>query len=367
MALILAVLMAAVLFYAQWKYFKSHWQHKLSVQVQFCQRAANAGERCQLREVIYNAKRMPLPALQMKFQTSATFHFDEEENASVSDHYYRTDLFAVKGNQKVTRILEFTPSQRGYYQIRALDVLARDFFLTSHYSSRRENETGLYVYPYKRDVRRLDLLYRQMMGQMLARKRMEEDPFAFRGIREYYPTDSMRHINWKSSAQNGKLLVNIYESSFSREVCILLDGHTRSVMDKRYMQEYGISIASSVAGKFLGMGVPVSLKTDTRDILSGELVCTEKGSNRYHLDSIDRSLARIDLEAGMEPFAELVRETISEKGNNPSYLLITSSYSQDLEEQICIQRRIGAELYLILPCREGDVPPEIDGVFCWET
>ena len=42
--------------------------------------------------VIENNKPLPLPILNVKFATSRSFIFAEEENANVSDRYYRNDI-----------------------------------------------------------------------------------------------------------------------------------------------------------------------------------------------------------------------------------------------------------------------------------
>ena len=103
--------------YGENRYFQEHWKKGLSVSLHSCQKGVNAGERCLLEETICNEKRMPLPSLQVKFKTSAAFFFEQDGNASVTDYYYRTDLFAAGGRRRITRTLEFIPSRRGFYEL----------------------------------------------------------------------------------------------------------------------------------------------------------------------------------------------------------------------------------------------------------
>ncbi len=367
MGLIVALLLACLLYFLQQFYFKKHWNRNLQVALHFTTKAVAAGESCYLEEVITNNKRMPLPTLQVKFRTTASFCFAEEKNAVTTDYYYRWDLFSVGGRKRVTRSLKFRAGQRGYFQIQELDVLAKDYFLANQYSIRQSNETALYVYPYKRDTNQFDLLYHRMMGEIVAKKRLEEDPFAFRGIREYIPGDPMHRINWKSSARNHQLLVNVFETTTSQTICILLDGRARSVLDEKRMQEMAISVVSSLAGRLIKAGIPVALYSNARDILTQNPVHTEAGSHRQHMESIDRSLARIDLSVPMNGFAETVKEVIESTGNGMCYLFVTADYSDRLVQEYQRQRKNGIEIFGIVLCEKERHPDLEDGISLWEV
>lgn len=367
MILIIAVIMAVLVFYGEKRYFREHWNKGLSVKLRFCQKGVNAGERCLLEETISNEKRMPLPSLQVKFKTSAAFLFEQDGNSSVTDYYYRTDLFAVGGRRRITRTLEFIPTRRGYYELDSFDILAKDFLYAAACSERRNNQTCLYVYPYKRDVSRFDILYRRMQGEMLAHRTLEEDPFAFRGMREYRPTDSMRRINWKSTAKSGKLLVNMYESSYDQEICILLDGSCRREGHKMEMQEMAVSLASSVAADLLQKGVPVSLRSNMTDILTGERIYCPVGNNRQHLNLMDRQLALADTESLQGGLRGLWDEIQDQGKGNRCYLIITADETQELYHMVEEKRAEKAEIYGIVLCREGEAGQPEDGFMYWEV
>ncbi len=56
----------------------------------------------------------------------------------------------------------------------------------------------------------------------------------FADIREYYPGDSMRRINWKATARRNKLMVNEYESERTGDTVILLDVRRFFKSDEEY-------------------------------------------------------------------------------------------------------------------------------------
>ena len=95
MTLLIAVFLALVLFFGQRKLFDKNWKRKLQVSLAFGEQGVYPGELCTLKQIIQNKKRMPLPALQVKFQADKSLQFQDETEAVVTDHYYRSEVFMV--------------------------------------------------------------------------------------------------------------------------------------------------------------------------------------------------------------------------------------------------------------------------------
>jgi len=69
----------------------------------------------------------------------------------------------------------------------------------------------------------------------------------FYGVREYHPSDGMKHIHWRSSAKYGKLMVREYERSSSLSVSILIDAFIEDVTPKSHANlECVVSLAASL-------------------------------------------------------------------------------------------------------------------------
>ena len=69
-----------------------------------------------------------MPALQVKFQADKSLQFQDETEAVVTDHYYRSEVFMVGGRKQITRTLPFRPQCRGKYSIGQIQIAAQDFF-----------------------------------------------------------------------------------------------------------------------------------------------------------------------------------------------------------------------------------------------
>ncbi len=69
----------------------------------------------------------------------------------------------------------------------------------------------------------------------------------FYGVREYHPSDGMKHIHWRSSAKYGRLMVREYERSASLSIAILLDAAIADVTPKSHANlECTVSLAASL-------------------------------------------------------------------------------------------------------------------------
>ena len=207
--------------------FDKNWKRKLHVSLAFGEQGVYPGELCTLKQIIQNKKRMPLPALQVKFQADKSLQFQDETEAVVTDHYYRSEVFMVGGRKQITRTLPFRPQCRGKYSIGQIQIAAQDFFMSKKYVAVLPENTMIYVYPRQLSMKQLLNHNKQVLGEIVERRSYQEDPFYFRGIRPYQPYDPMKYINWKASAKYGELLVNSFESTYSRDVCLLSDVETR--------------------------------------------------------------------------------------------------------------------------------------------
>lgn len=81
----------------------------------FSRKSTVRGESCELLETIENRKLLPLPVLKVKFQVSRQLAFEDAgTESSVTDQYYRNDVFSVRPYTRHIRSLRFTCKKRGF-------------------------------------------------------------------------------------------------------------------------------------------------------------------------------------------------------------------------------------------------------------
>lgn len=285
-------------------YYRRHWNAGLSAELSFGQDFLYAGEQTFLMEKIENAKRMPVPVLEAAFQIKKEIQFLDLENTAVSDFTYKRDVFSVLGNQRITRKLPIECKKRGYYQIEKVDFTTYSLFHTWLYTTEQPEKKSLYVYAKRTDVSELVFSCEKILGARQCARRLYEDPFAFRGIREYTITDPMKTMNWKASAKAGELMVNTFDSTLTERVMIYLNVADEGIIKHENLIDEGISVAASLAQKLIGKGMEVGIALNA----AGEKFCISPAGGRGHLTSIERMLAEFGAKDKVVPFSDILAE-----------------------------------------------------------
>lgn len=249
MILIWVILGIAALIFLQERLYRRCWDKNLSVQLAFSEESAVQGEYCMLTERVENRKFLPLPALKVKFQVSRNLVFEETQSgsSSVTDLYYRNDVLSVRPYMRHVRRLTFFCRKRGYYTIHAVDLVAGDLFLAREFPRSISAETQLYVYPRPYAGTEFVQAMQKLNGEILSRRHLLEDPFEYRGIREYSQRDSLRDINWKATARTGDLKVNMKNYTALKAVRIFLNLEDGALLRKETLLEGAICMAAGAA------------------------------------------------------------------------------------------------------------------------
>lgn len=274
--------------------YNKNWHKGLDVKLRFADSQVREGDSTLLLEEISNRKNLPLPAVEIDFNFDRGLRFVNTANSIVSDKLYRRDIFALAPNQKITRRLELNCLKRGYYTLTENGLAAKDIFLSKKYVTAFPQSTRLYVFPEHISAERIAVPFKRIMGELLTRDRVYEDPFEFGGIRDYMQSDPMKYINWKASAKSGKLVVNLHDSTLSQRVCIFLDTSGSDSAREAELTEEAIRLCAALSEKISSAGVGLDIISSGRDKLSGEKLRMESlGSGS--LTALAKALARLEL------------------------------------------------------------------------
>lgn len=331
---VFVIIIGAFIFSALVTYFyKRLWSENLEVVVNFTEEAVVEGMDSELIETICNRKWLFLPMLQVGFETHKNLRFGQEENVSVSDLCYKRDIFSAGGYQKITRTIPFHCSKRGFYEIDSVDLITRSPLLTIKLHKAEKQNTYIYGYPRLIEDTLLDISFQKIMGEIQACKNIYEDPFEFRGIREYQPTDPMSKINWKASAKSEEWMVNLYGSTNAQDITIFLDLEDETAWKYDDIHEEQIRLAATLTAKFIDVGIPVGFVTNGKDIKMDEILRLESGIGKQQFLNVSRGLARIDLAKNKESMAQMI---VHEKERlvhlQKTYIMISKNQREDCYE-----------------------------------
>lgn len=359
------IFLIAGAFFAVWlleKIYQKNWSNGLTVSIKFQSEPVFEGKKASLTETIENRSWMFMPVLQVGFRVDRNLKFPEEENAAVSDKLYERDIFSVMFYQKITREIRFETAKRGYYVIDRADLMTKTLLATEELHENAELFTYLYVYPRLISVDSLEVIFRRMMGEITAQRRIYEDPFAFRGLREYMPGDPLNKINWKASARAMDTLVNVHDSTESARCCFLLDVEDEGILRFEQVHEEGIRLAASLGAQMMERQIPVSLLSNGVDQVTGETIYLEPGSGMRQKNRLFESLARLKTEEEPEPFPELLKRYLPEiTREHPLCVLITRNQCPKLVEAVQEITRTGASLLWIATVTR-DIPWKLERV-----
>jgi uncharacterized protein (DUF58 family) len=333
--IILIPVVLIMLYYLEGFIFSKKWHKGLEVDLSFDKRPVVEGDYTYLSEEITNAKIIPLHILQVRFQTANGLGFIDTPNASVSDRTNVSDVFSMMPYEKVTRQLKIECEKRGYYDIQSTSLVAHDLFSSSiHYENQNQN-TCLYVYPSQIALSKLEIPFEMIMGDVLTRKNLYEDNFTFRGIREYVRGDTLNSINWKATARTGDLKVNLRENTSSQKVMLLVNLEEPAFLFDEDLIEDCIRVCVTLANEFIKRQVPVGIRTNGKDLITGDIVEMEAGASRGHIQNCNRALARIDLKMDKSSFIDVVEREIADKGyEDTTYVVISTSQRDEFQEAI---------------------------------
>ncbi len=322
-------LVAFLLFLLQRKVYQTYWDKNLNVKVFFAQSAITEGEKGEVVEIIENRKRLPLNLLKVKFQTSRYLEFADNPDAKNMDQYYRNDLFQIGGGERITRRLAFVGAKRGYYHIQNIDLVGSDLLLSVEMSRSMTTTSYLYVYPRCFGGKEFMHSLQKLNGEVLAKRHLLEDPFEYRGIREYQPYDDIRSVNWKATARTGALMVNQKNYTAMQTVRIFLNLEDSGIRKRPQAVEASMQIAMGISSYFLSQGIKVACYSNGKDVLTGEAVNVAGGAGAGQLDTVSKALARIGTEQPTLPFSELYEEMLLQDAGNTITMFVAPNGYDD--------------------------------------
>ena len=210
-------------------------------------------------------------------------------------------------------------------------------------------ESVLYVYPRPAHGVSLDAAIRKLNGEILTKRHLLEDPFEYRGLREYAPFDEPRTINWKATARTGNLMVNLKGYTALRAVRIFLNLEDRGIWKRQELLELCIRIAVRIAGELLRQGIRTAVYCNARDVLTGEVMHLLPGAGAGHMEQLNRAFARLNLEEAAIPFEEAFRGELEADGKDTATLFLSAQTDEEFQELIRHFARSGADFTWMCP------------------
>lgn len=353
--LIIIAVVAILAFLVFRRYYLKHWEDNLEVELFFAQSELVEGETGQLKEIVSNRKRLAVPSLKVAFQTSRDLLFEKADNSKATDQFYHNDVFGLSGGERVTRTFPFVPATFGYYKINNMDIIAYDLFFTVKELRQMKVEEVLYVYPQPLRTEKFAFYLRQLNGDILTQSNTTEDPFEFRGIREYQPYDDIRSINWKATAKTGELKVNQKNPTSTKEIRIFLNLEDLGIRRKDDQVGDCVRVAAGLAQHFIKQGMKTALYANSRDIISGEPPELEANIGTGHMRELCRQLARLNIAEPPVEASECFKDILFRETENVTCFISCNAY-EEFSAMLEEYKAAGNEFVWFYVIKAGDTP-----------
>jgi uncharacterized protein (DUF58 family) len=241
--------------------------------------------------------------------------------------------------------------KRGYYTIGPLSVQSSDILGLNNLSKRDSLCNYLTVFPKIIPLSNINLPSRSPLGTIRHYQPIFEDPSRVLGKRDYMAGDSLRQVDWKTTAVVGRLQIKQFEPSISIESCIFLNLNNQEYDSKtRYaITELAIVVAASISNWIISKRQSVGLIANGIDPLSetGKPQSLPAHKGRSHLLRILEVLAR--LQSGeIDPLVTLIRQSSPQLSWGTTLIIITGQVDKKIFDTLSQACRRGQMIVLVL-------------------
>ncbi|MDX9991238.1 MAG: DUF58 domain-containing protein [Anaerolineales bacterium] len=276
---------------------------------------------------------------------------------------YESRPLALGGIKPFQRVTGFGPRQessfeytlearkRGYYPVGPLILSSGDLFGLSERLEKQIPPQFITVYPKIVALARVGIPSRSPQGTLRHHQPLFEDPTRVFGKRAYVAGDSLRRVDWKATAQTGRMQVKLFEPSISLETLIFLNLNAEdyNFHGRIDSTELGIVIAASLASWVIERRQSAGLRINGRDPLAadGRPQPLPPRKGKSHLMRMLEVLARVET-TSESPLAPLIQRERLLQPWGTTLLVITGQVQQDLLNELHQARRSGQNALLIL-------------------
>lgn len=274
---------------------------------------------------------------------------------AAKEHRITTSLLPY---QKVSWKYSMHCNARGYHRIGPVRLRSGDIFGFTAAEARLPGVEHILVYPRVVELQELIFPAEHPFGEAHGSRTMYQDPSRFLSLRDYHPTDPMKHVDWKATARRSALQTKVFEPVVSLNVLIALNAATGEHAwqgTNRRLFERSVTVAASVAKYCADRSYSFGLVSNSVAVFSGKWVNVPVSSSNTQIGSVLESLALAGSYA-VATLPEVLRAQRSTFRSGTTVALVTALMTPALVEEIAEIRGKG---YQVIVFYAGDGGPRI--------
>lgn len=321
---------------------------KLRYTREFSEKAAFAGDYVYMTETVYNKTLFPLFFVDIEGYLYRGLSIDgAERNDKEMQHFVsRVHLLPF---MQIKRTHKITCHRRGVYTLDTVSVFANGSPITF------DAPIALTVYPEISQKAPVLPAVTTMVGEHITSRALISDPFSLAGIRDYRYGDTMRQINYKSTARSAysasPLKVNSYDFCRNYSFVVCLNFHVdwdefMTVEAYEKIMEDGLSVATTALNEAEKAGGRIGFAANCECEGKERFLTYKMNSGKHHFLDIMDCMAKMKLADGMS-FSALLSHYVSLNTENTQYILITTYVDESIGAKTELLRRAGNDVCII--------------------
>lgn len=296
---------------------------------------AGPGETVTWSGTMENHSRLPIPFVRLRLDFPIHSQVQEEE-AWVRSHctsglvqWHAEERLALGPRQSSTRRVRMTFSRRGEYRLGQYVLSAGDLLGLEENSKFGEPKAVVIIPGQCKNQKAVQALG-GFLGDISVRRFILEDPVLTVGFRDYTGREPLKAVSWTRTAVTGTLQVKQYDHTAEQTVTVLLnvEGGTGEELEGCFR------LTRMVCEQLERNKIPFSFRTNGNlPAAVGKLFRLAEGLGSRHVRTIVYALGRADYTCYFS-FRTLVRQTLRQRKNNESYIVITPSANESIRTAI---------------------------------
>lgn len=299
---ILIFLTSLFVIYAIWGLTIKFALKSLSCTRAFSRPAFFAGEEGELIEVVRNDKPYIIPWLRVESRISPYLRLGCQDNLHVSGEKYYCSLFTLMPYQQIRRRHHVKFLHRGSYDLGHVSLTAGDMMGLYHLQKTQSLSVPVLVYPQLLDPDEIPTPMSRLLGEIVRRKQLLQDPFLVRGLRPYQPGDSVRDIHWPATARTSEVHIRVHDYTARTKLLVVLNMQSEDLQwrDRLAEQdeatvEYAISMAATLCIHTLRSGLAVGFAANMPTENSTESTLLLPADGTSHEEELLTMFARLQI------------------------------------------------------------------------
>lgn len=192
------------------------------------------GETVDVRLRLANRKRLPLPWIEVREYlpeaTPVTGGHTTPSGVPGTVLFNRST--SLGAHEQLEWPLTLHTQERGFFRLGPAHLRSGDLFGIFEREETVRGTDSVVVYPRTYPLQDLGIVSARPFGDRSGGQRIFEDPVRVVGVRDYFPGDPLKRVDWNATARMGRLQSRLYEPSRTQAVVIALN---ISTMDQSWL------------------------------------------------------------------------------------------------------------------------------------